>query len=140
MRPMTRRLATVAAATLAASVAAVAPAAPSSAASPLPGSNIGGVCTSVTTLDWSTSGEFSATITATVSGWCIVEGWTSCDIRLSGVPGVLATLRTADYNSCSSSVSFVGLQNTPYVAVGTIGYSAAEAPVHASTDADVPRR
>lgn len=133
MRPMTRRLGVLCAATTAATVAAVAPATPSTAATTI------GVCTSVTSIGWATSGEFSATITASVSGSCLVPGWTSCDIRLSGALGIV-TERSADYNSCSASVTLVGLQNTPYVAVGAIGYSAAEAPVHVSGATDIPRR
>jgi hypothetical protein len=131
MRPTTRRGGVVAAATAVATAALVAPAVPSAA-------QIGTVCTSWTSIDWSTSGEFNAIVTATVSGECKVPGWTTCDITLSGVPGVLGRMRTAGYNYCDSSITFVGLQNTPYVAVGTIGYSAAEAPVTGSTAYAVP--
>lgn len=132
MRASSRRLGVVAAATAVASAALVAPAVPSAA-------QVGTVCSAYTTIDWSTSGPFNAIVTANVSGSCLVPGWTTCTIVLKGVPGVLGYAKASGYDSCDASITWVGLQNTPYTAVGTVGYSAAEAPVTASAAYALPR-
>ena len=136
MRPWTRRLGLAAATTAAAAVAAVVPVAPATAADV--GSSL--TCTASASIDWATSGEFAATLTAHVVGACSIPGWTTCDITLSGAPGVYRSQRTAGYGWCDSTVTLPGLQNTPYVAVGRVGYSAADAPIAAAVAQAVPTR
>lgn len=113
MRPWSRRIG-VALATSA--VATVAAAVPASAAEPLS-------CRAAVFMDWSTSGQFNAIVTATVYGTCTTPAWTTCLVTITGAAGVV-TGNYAGYGSCDGSVSIVGVQNTPYVAVGRVGYSA----------------
>ena len=136
MRALSRTLGLAAATTATAVALAVLPAVPASA------TNVGSslTCTASASIDWSTSGPFSATVTATVVGVCSIPGWTTCDITLSGAPGIAATQRTAGYGWCDSTITLVGLQNTPYLGVGRVGYSAAEAPVAVSVAQAVPTR
>jgi hypothetical protein len=119
-----------------ATLVVLAPAAPAAASDPFSALT----CTASASIDWSTSGEFAATVTAYVVGTCSIPGWTTCDISLAGVPGILGTSRTAGYGWCESTITYNGLQNTPYVAVGRVGYSAANAPVAAAVAQGVPRR
>lgn len=119
MRPWTRRLGVALVST--AGLATALPAAPVSAADPL-------TCTASASISWTKTGKLTASITAYVSGSCSTPAWTTCDISLSGLTGVLASQRTADYGWCSSSVTFDGLLNTPYAALGQVGYSAEDGP------------
>lgn len=126
MRRSARRLGVVATATAAVVVVAGNPALATGIGSPF-------TCTASVTMDWATSGQFSATVTAYVVGTCSIPGWTTCDIAIVGAPGVLAQQRTAGPNWCDSTITVVGLQNTPYFAVGRVGYSAADVPTAVAT-------
>ena len=133
MRPLPRRIALASGVVPFAALLATLPAAPAQAV------NVGTAltCTASAKIDWSVSGEFSATVTASVFGACSLPGYVTCDIALVGLPGVLARQRTADDKWCSASVTFVGLQNTPYTGVGRVGYSAADIPSAASVTTPV---
>ncbi|HEV2888740.1 MAG TPA: hypothetical protein VGX28_00030 [Frankiaceae bacterium] len=130
MRRTARRLGVVATATAAVVAVASAPASAAQVGSPF-------TCTASVKMDWSTSGQFSATVTAYVVGVCSIPGWTTCDISIVGAPGVLATERTAGPNWCDSTITVVGMQNTPYFAVGRVGYSAADLPTAVATTVPV---
>jgi len=119
-----------------ATVVALAPAAPAAAWDPASALT----CTASASIDWTTSGQFAATVTAYVIGTCSIPAWTTCDVSLSGVPGILGTQRTAGYGWCDSTITYNGLQNTPYVALGRVGYSSADAPVAAAVAQAVPTR
>ncbi|HEX8003974.1 MAG TPA: hypothetical protein VF519_14900 [Mycobacteriales bacterium] len=131
MRPPAR-LGVVAVAT----AAFVAVAAPAFAAVPPP---VSLNCSASVSMDYALSGQFSATVTATVYGYCAEAAWTTCDITMSGAPGLYGTAREAGWNWCESTITFVGLQNTPYVGVGRVGYSAVDYPIAAAVGAAVPR-
>ena len=128
MRPLTRRLGVVAVATSALVVVA-SPASAADVATPLS-------CTASVTMDWTTSGEFAATVTAHVVGSCSTPGWTTCDVSVTGT-NVYAGQRSAGWAWCDATVTVTGLQNTPFFSVGRVGYSAADVPTAVATTVPV---
>lgn len=127
MRRTVRRLGVVATAT--AVLTALAAPASADVATPLS-------CTASVRMDWTTSGEFAATVTAYVVGTCSTPGWTTCDITVAG-SNVYAGQRTAAWGWCDSTITVTGLQNTPYFAFGRVGYSAADVPSAVATTVPV---
>ena len=124
MRRTARRLAAVATAT----GAFVAVATPASAAGIEPVLT----CTASVRMDWSTSGQVAATVTAYVVGVCSTPGWTTCDVSVAG-SNVYAGTRNAAWGWCDATVTVTGVQNTPYFAIGRVGYSASDAPTAVAT-------
>jgi hypothetical protein len=117
MRPWTRRIGmALATSGVAAAVAAV----PASASEPLS-------CRASVRMDWSTSGPFNAVVTATVYGTCSTVAWTTCLVTVTGAAGVV-TGNYAGWGGCEGSATLVGVQNTPYLAVARVGYSADDYP------------
>lgn len=133
MRPWSRRLATAAAAT--GTVLALLPAAPAAA------TNIGSPLTCAIDVSMSSSptGTLTTVLNASVSGSCLLPGWTTCDITIFGAPEGIRTSRVAGYNGCGAGVSMNGIVGVTYVAVGRVGYSAADVPAAvAVTQSTVP--
>ena len=133
MRPWSRRLATAAVAT--GTVLLVLPAAPASA------TNIGSplTCSIDVGLTTTPTGTLTTEISASVSGACKLPGWTMCDITIFGAPEGIRTARVAGYGSCGAGVSMNGIAGVTYVAVGRVGYSAADVPAAvAVTQSTVP--
>lgn len=89
-------------------------------------------------VSWQPVGSVGALVSASTSGTCFGDGWTSCDIALSGAGGPLVSLRSAGYGGCSSDVEINGVLGTPYTAVGRVGYSAANVPANAGVAVVVP--
>jgi hypothetical protein len=69
------------------------------------------------------SGTFTAMITAIVVGHCRNAAWVTCDVTLVGATSVLGTNRDAGMTDCRVELTFDGLQRTPYVNLGQVGYT-----------------
>lgn len=133
MRPWSRRLAATAVAT--GTVFAVLPAASASA------TNIGSplTCTIDISMSSAPTGTLTTVLNASVGGSCMLPGWTTCDITIFGAPEGIRTERVAGYGGCGAGVSMNGIVGVTYVAVGRVGYSAADVPAAvAVTQSTVP--
>lgn len=83
-----------------------------------------GDCTADASFSVSASGELTAIVTAIVTGHCRGAEWVTCDVTLVGASQVVGTNRDAGLTDCRVELSFVGLQKTPYLNVGQVGYTA----------------
>jgi hypothetical protein len=92
-----------------------------------------GDCTADASFSVSASGELTAIVTAIVTGHCRGAEWVTCDVTLVGASQVVGTNRDAGLTDCRVELSFVGLQKTPYLNVGQVGYTASY-PVFLYTD------
>jgi hypothetical protein len=88
-------------------------------------------CVADVSINSSASGEFVATVSATLTGSCAAVGFhdtITCDLYLVGA---LRVLRSAEATGttdggCAVSTSMSGLQKLPYVAVGVVTYRLAD--------------
>jgi hypothetical protein len=81
-------------------------------------------CSANASFSVSASGELTAIVTAIVTGHCRGSEWVTCDVTLIGANQVLGTNRDAGLTDCRVELSFPGLQKTPYLNVGQVGYTA----------------
>jgi hypothetical protein len=81
-------------------------------------------CAAHASFSVSASGELTAIVTAIVTGHCRGSEWVTCDVTLVGANQVLGTNRDAGLTDCRVELSFPGLQKTPYLNVGQVGYTA----------------
>ncbi|HEU0131421.1 MAG TPA: hypothetical protein VFQ85_10585 [Mycobacteriales bacterium] len=80
-------------------------------------------CTALVTATSRHVGTTGTVVTATVEGHCRGTDWITCDVRIAGATGVLASNRDSGITNCVATVSMTGVAFTPYLAVGQTGYT-----------------
>jgi hypothetical protein len=107
-------------------LAALLPAAGAAAAEPAIPPLVTPDCTAVASFEKFVTGELSVTVTAIVTGHCREAEWVTCDVTLIGATAVIGRRRDGGMQDCEVRLAFNGLQATPYVNIGQVGYSASD--------------